>query len=109
MTGATSVSMTVLRAALDRVLGEVQRRHGDVVDLDADLYYVLPAESVYAPGTVPDGQACTLGSLVDDVDAVRELAAGGLAEEGEEAEVVVWHDLAHVIGVLQRLAAIDRP
>ncbi|PPK98583.1 hypothetical protein CLV92_101282 [Kineococcus xinjiangensis] len=46
---------------------------------------------------------------MDDLDVVRELAAGRPDEEGEKAEVVVWHDLAHVIGVLQRLAALHLP
>ncbi|WP_459642371.1 hypothetical protein [Kineococcus sp. NUM-3379] len=108
MTETTSVSMSVLRTALDRVLDEVQRRHGEVIDLDADLYYVLPKESVYRPGVTPDGEACTLASLVDDLDTIRELAAGRPDEDGADPEVTVWHDLAHLVGVLQRLAALDR-
>jgi hypothetical protein len=47
--------------------------------------------------------------LVDDLKTVRELAAGDREAVGDEPDVIVWHDLAHLVGVLQRLAAMDLP
>lgn len=101
--------MNALRTSLERVLGEVQRRHGDEVDLTADAYWVLPAKHAYGQGGPPPAEVHTLGSLVDDLKTVRELATEDREAVGAAADVVVWHDLAHLIGVLQRLAALDLP
>ncbi|WP_258725953.1 hypothetical protein [Cellulomonas sp. NS3] len=101
----TVVSLPVLRHVVGLLFDELEKRHGGRVELGADFYYVLSTEAVYSPGDTPDGQECTLGSLVDDVATVREIAA----RLPDEHMVVLWHDLAHVNGILQRLAALDRP
>lgn len=105
MSDETVVSLPVLRHVVGLLFDELEKRHGAQVELGADFYYVLPTEAMYSPGDVPDGQGCTLGSLVDDVATVREIAA----QPPDERMAVLWHDLAHVNGILQRLAALDLP
>ena len=46
----------------------------------------------------------SVGHLSDDVDELRQLIS-----EGAGREVVVWHDLAHLVGILKRFAALDTP
>lgn len=83
VTNKTCLSIPVLRAALDRALQEVTRRYGDSVELGADYYYyVLPVERAYDFGTTPDGAACTVASLSDDIEEAARLA--GLAGERPE-------------------------
>jgi GNAT superfamily N-acetyltransferase len=100
--GDLSISLGALRRGLDRVLGEVARQAGDRVVLTADPYWVLPVEVAYDPYVVPTGEGCTLGQLTDDAATLAELA-------DPARDVVPWHDLAHLTGLLQRLAAQDRP
>ncbi|MDG4833033.1 hypothetical protein O7627_27550 [Solwaraspora sp. WMMD1047] len=90
-----------LRRALGLVLDEVERRHGAMVDLDADYYWELDRQAMYRfddarrPGL-------TVGQLSDDLDSLRQLLDGGI-----EQQVVIWHDLAHLIGLLNRVVALD--
>ena len=100
MADELTVSGAELRRALDRVLGTVEERHGDVMTLSADYYWVLPPEVAYDLA-VPDTSRLTMGQLSDDVD---ELAGMADAEHVEP-----WHDLAHLVGILQRIAAQDLP
>jgi hypothetical protein len=39
----------------------------------------------------------------DDVETVRELLVR------ERGEIFLWHDLEHLVGILQRIAALARP
>lgn len=105
MNASTTVSLHALRTSVNRLLDEIERRRGDEIDLGADFYWVLPASSAYDLDAPPIPGAHTTGSLVDDLATVRELSA----DTDEDADVVVWHDLAHLLGVLQRLAALDLP
>lgn len=105
MSHETVVSVPVLRRVVGLLFDELEKQHGAQIELDADLYHVLPPEAMFSPGDVPDGHECTLGSLVDDMATLREIAV----QVPGERMVVLWHDLAHISGILQRLAALDRP
>ncbi|MBX9246401.1 hypothetical protein ICW40_16525 [Actinotalea ferrariae] len=109
MSVSTTVSIEQLRAAIDRVLDDVADKHGPVVDLGADYYYVMPAATTYDVGTTPDPTSFTIGSLVDDVELVDELAPSPTDQMPERRDLVIWHDLAHLTGIFQRLAALDLP
>lgn len=94
--------MAHLRQGLSVLLDEVERRHGAVVDLGADYYWTITAQEAFrfeASGA-PEP---TVGQLTDDIVSLRELVAGDA-----DRPVVVWHDLAHVIGLLTRLAVLDQ-
>jgi hypothetical protein len=103
MTDEVRVSMTEVRKALASLLDEIERRHGPVVELDADYYWTIgPWDSFRVDtGDVPQP---TMGELTDDIQSMRDMLTGS-----EDRAVVVWHDLAHVIGILNRLAALDHP
>jgi hypothetical protein len=97
-----TVSLAQLQHVLDRVLGELARRHGDEVELTADHYWVIDPRAAYDLTAAPSIEQLTLGQLSDDLTEVAALSAA-------QDVLVPWHDLAHVIGVLQRLAAQDLP
>jgi hypothetical protein len=84
------------------LLEEVDRQFGPVVDLDADYYWTVgPQDALRFEATgAPEP---TVGQLTDDIDALRDMLAS-IADRPR----VVWHDLADVIGILTRLAALDR-
>ena len=103
MAEALTVSIAALRRALDLVLDEVARKHGETVVLDADHYRVLPPEMTYDVHTSPAVDRMTIAQLSDDV---AELA--GMVEDDEWVSEP-WHDLAHLVGILQRIAAQDLP
>ncbi|MDG4823858.1 hypothetical protein O7635_18540 [Asanoa sp. WMMD1127] len=91
------VRVADLRVAVERLLAEVERDRGAEVDLGADYYLVVPLESAYELHA--GSPQLTMGQLSDDVASLRELL--------ERDDVCVWHDLAHVVGILTRLAALD--
>ncbi|QSB16245.1 hypothetical protein JQS43_08110 [Natronosporangium hydrolyticum] len=103
MSDEVRVEVAQLRAGLAQLLDEVERRHGDCVDLGADYYWTVYLNAAYRFDTTDDPQI-TVGQLSDDVASLRELL-----EAGEERPVVLWHDLSHVVGILARIAAVDAP
>ena len=92
-----------LRTALGRVIDEVQRHHGPRIDLAADYYWTIEQADAYKFDTA-DPPEITVGHLSDDVESMQEL----LRRAGDEP-VIVWHDLAHLVGILRRVAAMDLP
>jgi hypothetical protein len=102
MTDAALVSLADLRRGLSMLLEAVERKYGAVVDLDADHYWTVgPQDSFRFEATgVPEP---TVGQLTDDIDSLRDMLAGEAVRP-----LVAWHDLAHVIGILSRLAALDQ-
>ena len=103
MAGEVYVSVAELRQALVSLLGEIEKRHGTVIDLDADHYWTIgPWDSFSLDADeVPEP---TVGQLSDDVRSMRDMLT-----ESPDRTAVVWHDLTHVIGILNRLAALDLP
>lgn len=90
-----TVSIPDLRAALSRVLDAVEDQLGEIIDLDADHYWLIDSADSFDLSHEPDVVA---GQLSDDVGTIYS-----------PEKVFVWHDLDHLIGVLRRIAAIDRP
>lgn len=98
-----TVSLSRLRQVVDRLLDEIAARNGgDEVEVTEDLYWVLDPDQLFDPYESPAPERLTLGQLSDDL---VELA--GMADRSDPPEV--WHDLAHVVGILQWLAVRDRP
>ena len=79
------VQVEVLRAALNTLLDHTKQAQGDVVDVDADLYWFVPKEALGVPGVEPTG--LTLGSLEDDW---TEVAAIGLGTKDPFGYGLVW-------------------
>jgi hypothetical protein len=98
---STNIRIDDLRAWLSAILDEIERKYGAEFDLDADHYWDIRADAAFdmASNPVPD-----VGQLSDDVDTLREFIS-----QRADRQVIVWHDLAHVVGILKRVAALDDP
>jgi hypothetical protein len=94
-----SIEIADLRAATTAILDAVERRMGSSVRLGADHYWLIPPSAAFAMENEP---ALEVGQLTDDVAELR-------ASLGRDDDLVIWHDLQHVIAVLQRLASLDLP
>lgn len=85
------VRVEVLRAALGALLDHAEDVHGDEIDVDADLYWFVPRDTVNDPTSAPG--ELTLGSLEDDWSAM-----GAIAEGTKEP---IGHALVWAAGVLR--------
>lgn len=103
MSDELTVTVAELRAAFDVLLNEAERRFGPTIDLDADYYWDLDVGAVYDLTQLPLATPGA-GQLSDDVASIR-----GLLEQGSDGDVFLWHDLAHLVGILRRVAALDLP
>lgn len=98
--GAIAIDLADLRAALGRLLDAATDRFGPTLLLEADHYWTLNVADRFNLAREPAVEA---GQLSDDVAEVHELLARA------EGEVFLWHDLEHVVGILQRIADLDLP
>lgn len=101
MSDASRIEVQELRDALARVLDRIEERFGPTVELAADAYWVLDPLTAYDPHA-DQSSGMTVAQLSDDVREVRDVVA-------RADDVVLWHDLSHIVGVLSRIAALDRP
>ena len=99
MPDALTVSVADLREALSRLVDAVEREYGTEIDLGADFYWVVDRSAAYNLDR-PEAGELTVGQLSDDIESMRSLLADGIRPEA------LWHDLAHLIGILSRLAAM---
>jgi hypothetical protein len=99
----TVLSLRELRQVLDQLLAAIETANGgDGIEVTEDLYWVLDPSDTYAVHRTPNTARLSLGQLSDDVAELH-----GMAEATDQPQI--WHDLAHVVGVLQWLAVRDRP
>lgn len=92
-----------LRLACERLLREAESEFGPEVSLDSlpfDEYWCFQA--ITSPASLEDPHR-PMGTLSDDVDSLGELLAR------PHDEIYLWHDLAHVCGLLGFLAFLDSP
>lgn len=94
------IEIAELRLVLDRVFDQLEREHGSSIDLDADYYWTLDLRRSFDLSE-DQTSALDVGQLSDDVAELRRVLADG--------EIVIWHDLEHLVGVLRRLAALAAP
>lgn len=95
------ISIAELREAAGRLLDAAERLFGSSVNLQVDDYLGLFSPEMFgADGSDP---ALTGRSLADDVASIRELL--GRADLSED-RVLLWRDLDHLVGVLQRISAL---
>ncbi|MFI5937824.1 hypothetical protein [Actinoplanes sp. NPDC051494] len=100
MSSETVLSLADLRRALTRSLDEIERQQGSVVELGADFYWTIVPWAAFSFGA--DVPQPTVGQLSDDVRSMRDILA-----DHPDPPISAWHDLAHLIGILNRLAALD--
>jgi hypothetical protein len=94
------VELSKLHEALDRLLAAVAVQLGPSIDLDADMYWSIDTRDAFDLSRQPSLEA---GQLSDDVSSVLEML------NRDDSEILVWHDLDHAIGILQRIAGLAKP
>lgn len=68
------VQIKVLRAALNHLLDHAKQMKGEVIDINADLYWFVPKDILHEPASAPT--ELTLGSLDDDWSEVSAIGNG---------------------------------
>lgn len=94
------VATSDLRAVVDRLLAELERRHGGDIDLGADFYWNLDLSNSYDFTTVE--REVDVGSLADDVESLM-----ATAELPDGEPMSLRHDLEHLVGLLRRVAYLE--
>ena len=92
-----SISAMDLIGALEAVLKEMRRRHGDGFPVSDEYFWEISTDQLYDPTTIPTDM--TIGQLSESLEHVRRLSSG----EGEPITYsLVWiADILRAIG--QRL------
>ena len=94
------IAMSELREALERLLTAAAAELGSSVNLEADSYWWINTQDAFELSRVPSVVA---GGLSDDVASTREML------NRDDGEIILWHDLDHVIGILQRISCLAKP
>lgn len=97
---STIIDLPLLRSELDRLLREVERRHGAAVGVDADHYWLVGSAAAFNLTQQP---ALGVGQLSDDATELRAMI------DRPAEDLAPWHELKHLIGILDALAAADLP
>lgn len=93
-TPGPSLTIDELRNAVLRALDQCERELGADVEFAADHYWIIGPSDAFDLTTEPTP---TVGQLTDDIEAI--------AAEGDDP---TWHQLAHIIGPLLRLASLSQ-
>ena len=104
---ARMLKIADLRRAMVILLDAATERFGDAVNLDEQpepisMYWSLGAGTAYRLAEDPE-QGLTVGDVDDDLSETADLL------KRHDREVVLWHDLAHLVGLLGVLAYLDLP
>lgn len=92
-----SLALVDLRAAINRILDQAETKFGSKIQLADDYYWTVPLAEISnlnEPPPVP-----SLGQISDDICSMSEVLAAD--------ETIIWHDLSHVVGILQQLSLLD--
>ena len=100
MDDATEITVAELRAATDRLLDAVERRFGPQVRLDGDHYWSIFPSDAFNIESQP-----TVGAeqLSDDIATIRQAL---LRTDPDEDDLLLWHDLDHLAGILQGISKL---
>jgi hypothetical protein len=100
MSDEPEITVAELRESTMRLLDAAERRLGSTVELQSDAYWGL-----FAPDMFEEGSPEVLRRLLsDDVSSVRELVSR--PEDAFEDDLMLWHDLNHLVGILQRVSSL---
>lgn len=97
---ATTVDLRLLRTQLDRVLAAIEERSGSTVEIDGDHYWLVESRDLFDLTKVPTPG---VGQISDDAQELQAMA------ERSPEDLTPWHDLKHLAGLLEALAARDLP
>jgi len=93
-----TLTSTELRGVTAALLDLIEAELGTTITLDADHYWQVDGRSAFDLSTTP---TIVVGQLADDVESVRAVMSTG--------DLVLWHDLEHLTGLLRRLAVLSSP
>ena len=100
MSADLAIRVDEIRTALARVLDAIEAKHGSTLVLTKDYYWSLPVRAAFdMTRTDPE---LTIGQVTDDIAEIRAL-------EAETGVLSPWHELAHLVGVLRAVEALDLP
>ena len=94
----TRIELAVLRSQLYRLLRVIEERHGAVVDVQVDHHWLLDTYEMFSSDQPPTPDA---GSVSDDAQSLEDMLS--MTDE----ELLPWHELKHLIGLLEALAFRD--
>jgi hypothetical protein len=98
MGDAAVISIAELRVAVGRLLDAAEKRFGPRVELDADYYWsIFPSDAFNMESEPP----VLTGQLTDDVETIRDVLQRA---DPDEDELLLWHGLDHLTGILQRIS-----
>jgi hypothetical protein len=102
---ARSLKIADLKACCDRLLASAEALFGSEVDFDAAPaavaeYWEVDTRSAYS---LADSPELSVGNIADDLDEIQDLL------HRQDDEIVLWHDLGHLTGLLRALAYLDLP
>ena len=100
MDDSTEISFSELRTAVGRLLDAAERRFGPRLELDADHYWSIYPSDAFNLEAEPEVVA---GQISDDVATIRETAA---RLDADEDDLLLWHDLDHLVGILLRISSL---
>ena len=90
-----------LRAAVSRILDASEREFGPEIELPYGYQWELDPRQIFNVEAGPGEPS--LGDLYEDLEEITDLL------NRPEDETLVWHDLDHLIGLLQVLVVLDLP
>ena len=91
------LELAVLRSQLDRLLRVVEERHGAIIDLQVDSYWLLETDEMFSLDRVP---APGVGEVSDDAEELEDMVSR------LDEDLTPWHELKHLIGLLEALALL---
>ncbi|MER5620952.1 hypothetical protein ABT061_07885 [Streptosporangium sp. NPDC002544] len=93
-----------LRRACALLLDAVERQYGEHVELESlavDYYWDLSLAAAFDMSNDPAAEI-GVGQVSDDLDEIHALLA-----RAPDEPVILWHDLAHLCGLLRAIALAD--
>jgi hypothetical protein len=95
----SDVSVAELRSAVARLVDAVEEKFGPHLSFPEDYYWNVPFDRATSLDTEP---ALDMGSVVDDIDSVRDL----LSQNAGDLPVI-WHEVQRITGMLRSIARLD--
>jgi hypothetical protein len=100
--GALTIEFSTLQAVIQVLITEIEKRFGSSIKFKLDYYWQLPPRQAYDLVDEPRDHIQS-GQVSEDIEELREVL------QRPTEEIVIWHDLEHLLGVLGAIVALDTP
>jgi hypothetical protein len=105
--GPLTIDLRQLKTALVGILDQIEDRHGPLVEVGRDHYWLLELEGAFSEDLHQPGEGRDdfgVGQISDDIESVTEVVRELQEPDGSTTP---WHDLEHAVGLLRALAWLD--